>query len=962
MNETASATFRDPGLPLSERVADLLARLTLAEKVALLHQHQAPVPRLGVGGFRTGTEALHGVAGLGPATVFPQAVGLGSTWDPDLVRRIGTAVGTEVRALHHKDPDRTGLNVWAPVVNPLRDPRWGRNEEGYAEDPRLTGELATAYASGLRGDHPRYLRTAPTLKHFLGYNNETDRSRTSSNLPPRVLHEYEAPAFRAPLAAGAAVAVMASYNLVNGRPAHLSPLISGLLRGWAGDDVMVVGDAHAVTNIAADQGYLPDHPAGFGAALRAGIDCFTEDDADPGPTVAHLTEALRRGLITESEVDAAARHILAVRFRLGEFDPVGANPYAETTAEQVNCAAHQDLARRAARACTVLLRNVGDLLPLTAPRSLAVIGPLADTVFTDWYSGTLPYAVSVRAGLADRLGAPAVRYAEGVDRILLRTPAGVVCGGGGPDGGALHVTDPPDGTSAHFDVLDFGAGTRTLRAVANGRYVRAADDGTLINDRPGPGEWVVRETFAMLGGGDDDGDGDGVCVRHIATGRYVTVGYDGVLRADAPTPAQATAFDVEMVDDGTAAAVALARDADAAVVVLGNHPMVNGRETEDRADLALPGGQEALLRAVHAANPATVLVLTSSYPYAIGWAADHVPAVLWTAHGGQESGAALADVLLGRTPDGTPAEPGGRLPQTWYRDAADLPDLLDYDIVGSEATYLYFRGEPLFPFGHGLGYARFEHRDLRLSAPETDATGRVEISVDVRNVGGRAGTEVVQFYTRQRRSRARQPLRVLRGFRRVRLEPGEQATVTWPLHAADLAFFDVTRNRPVVETARHTVMAGRSCTDITATAVLLVRGEQIPDWDAYAAPLPAASRDDEYGTTLVDAGPVEGDAVAATRAGAWLGFDRVDFGAGTVRVRCRASAPAGGARLEIRLDEPLGGPLVATLDVPATGHPHRWAEVIAAATGASGVHDLYLRFDASDARVAEIAFRPGSAG
>ncbi len=939
MDETAA--FRDPALPLSARIGDLLARLTRDEKVGLLHQHQAAVPRLGLGRFRTGTEALHGAAWLGPATVFPQAVGLGSTWDPDLVRRVGAAVGTEVRGLHHKDPDGAGLNVWAPVVNPLRDPRWGRNEEGYAEDPWLTGLLGTAYAAGLRGDHPVYLRTAPTLKHFLGYNNETARSTTSSNLPPRVLHEYDLPAFRAPIAAGAAVAVMASYNLVNGRPAHLSPLIAAELRSWTGDDVLVVGDAGGCSNIAGVQGYLPGHAAGFGAALRAGIDSFTEDDTDPAPTVARLTEALDRGLIDESDVDAAVRRVLAVRFRLGEFDPAGANPYAATTADVVNCAEHQRLAREAAAAATVLLKNDG-VLPLARSGTVAVIGPLADTVLTDWYSGTLPYAVSLRAGLADRLGAGAVRFAEGCDRVTLRTAAGPVI-----DGDVLRVGA---GEPARFDVLDWGGGTLTLRAAGNRRYVRAGEDGVLVADRPGPGEWVVRETFTAVE------QGGGTRLRHVASGRYVTAGYDGVLRAAADA-GDATAFTADLVVDGQAAAAAVARDADVALVVLGNHPMVNGRETEDRDSLALPPAQQDLLRAVHAANPACALILASSYPYAVCWAQARVPAVLWSAHGGQEYGAALADVLLGGTADGTPAEPAGRLPQTWYRDAGDLPDLLDYDIVGSEATYLWFRGEPLYPFGHGLGYTRFQHRRLRLSATEVDTDAAVEITVEVVNTGDRPGTEVVQFYTRQRRSACRQPLRRLRGFRRVHLGPGERARVGITLEVADLAFHDVTRDRPVVETAPHTVLVGRSSADITCTATLSVRGEEIPDRDALGGPLRAATRDEEYGTRLADAGPAGGDVVEAGQDGAWIGFARVDFGAGASRVSARAAAPAGGARIELRLDEPLSGPVAGVLAVPATGHRHAWAEVGAELTGASGVHDLYLVLDTAGARVSEAGFR-----
>src|SRR5215475_5511629 len=271
-------SFRDATLPLAQRVDALLGQLTLAEKVALLHSQQAPVPRLGVGAFRTGTEALHGLAWLGPATVFPQAVGLASSWDPALIRRVGEAVGDEARGFHHKDPDRGGLNVWAPVVNALRDPRWGRNEEGYAEDPLLNATLATAYAQGLRGSHPVYLKTAPTLKHFLAYNNETRRDTTSSNLPPRVLHEYELPAFRTPIQQGAAVAVMASYNRVNGRPAPLSPLLNDALRTWTTDEVLVVSDAQAPSNVAKVQHYHADHASSHAALVRAGVDSFTDND------------------------------------------------------------------------------------------------------------------------------------------------------------------------------------------------------------------------------------------------------------------------------------------------------------------------------------------------------------------------------------------------------------------------------------------------------------------------------------------------------------------------------------------------------------------------------------------------------------------------------------------------------------------------------------------------------------
>ncbi|WP_281902073.1 glycoside hydrolase family 3 protein [Phytohabitans aurantiacus] len=938
--------FRDPDQPLPARVADLVGRLTLAEKVGLLHQYQAPIPRLGLGPFRTGTEALHGLAWVGPATVFPQAVGLATTWNPDLVREVGSAVGDEVRGFHHKDPERISLNVWAPVVNLLRDPRWGRNEEGYAEDPWLTGVMGTAYSNGLRGDHPRYLKTAPTLKHFLGYNNETDRCTTSSNLPPRVLHEYELPAFRAPIEAGAAVAVMASYNLVNGRPAHLSPLIEGELRRWTADDLMVVSDAAAASNIAGAQGYHTDHPAGYAAALRAGIDSFTEDDADSNPTIERLTAALERGLIDESDVDRAVRRVLSTRFRLGEFDPAEANPYNAVTAEVINCAAHQELAREAARQSIVLLKNDG-LLPLSTTK-VAVIGPLADTVYEDWYSGTLPYAVTAYTGLVNRLGAHGAVFHEGVDRIALRSSGGYAWAVDRQVGGPVRADVPVAAPEAWFDVFDWGEGVVALRASANGRHVGVDDDGTLVNDRAQPGGWVVTETFRLV----ERGSGH-VVLHHLATDRYVTAGADAVLRADAEDAERATEFTVELVTDGARDAAALAADADVAIVVVGNHPMVNGRETEDRASLALPAGQEALLKAVHAANPRTVLVVSSSYPYAVGWADEHLPAVLWSSHGGQEYGHALASVLLGD------ADPGGRLTQTWYQSAAELPDLLDYDIIACDATYLYYRGTPLYPFGHGLSYTTFEYGDLRLQATEVDADGTVEVSVDVTNTGNRTGDEVVQLYTRQRRSQVKQPLRQLRGFRKLTLAPGERATVTFELRAADLAFWDVTRGGPVVETARHTIQVGRSSLDIALTATLSVRGEVIAPRHPVDGPLRAIDNDGYAGTVPLDDVPGGIDAVGAAEPAGWIGFERVDFGAGASAVAARVtsrSREAAGARVTLRLDDPVSGPVAGTVTVPSATGRHDWTEVRAPVTGAAGVRDLYLSFEAPGATVSYLTF------
>jgi beta-glucosidase len=829
----------------------------------------------------------------------------------------------------------------------LRDPRWGRNEEGYAEDPLLTGVMATAYAGGLRGGHPRLLKTAPTLKHFLGYNNETRRETTSSNLGPRVLHEYELPAFHAPIAAGAAVAVMASYNLVNGRPAHLSPLINTDVRSWTDDDILVVSDAAAPTNVATRQAYYPDHVASHAALVRAGVDSFTDNGDQSALTVARLTEAIELGLLTEADIDTAARRVLAIRVRLGEFDPVEDNPYAAITEEVINCPAHQDLAREAARQSLVLLKNADEALPLRAhPNRVAVIGPLADALYEDWYSGTLPYAVTARRGLAERLGEDRVEFVEGVDRVALRFGDAYVVASAEPGGAGLRAGAGTMDADAAFDIVDWGHGVRALRAVANGRHVTVDEGGLLVNDQMRPNGWVVRETFGF-----DAGDSGETFIRHIASGRYVAVADDGSLRANAASPDEATGFALELIRSGRGEAIQAARDADVAIVVVGNHPLINGRETEDRVDLALPPCQEELLRVVHAANPRTVLVVQSSYPFAIEWAQAHLPAIVWSSHGGQEFGHALADMLFGDT------APAGRLTQTWYGAAADLPDLLDYDIIEADATYLYFRGTPLYPFGHGLTYTTFSYEDLRLSRSDVDARDDVEVSVTVRNTGTRASDEVVQLYTRQLRSRVKQPLRQLRGFERVHLGAGEQVEVHFTVKAADLAFWDVTRDRAVVESSQHAVMVGRSCTDIRQATTLTVRGEGVPPRDALARPIPADSFDHYAGVDLRDASPTGGDAVTSAESCAWIAFDSVDFGAGadTCVARIATSEP-GVAEVTLRLDDPWQGHIIGAAYAHCHDGRYAWLDVSTSVRGAVGVHDLYAVFPAAGVCLDSLTF------
>jgi beta-glucosidase len=805
-------------------VPALVAALSVAEKIAFLHQHQPAVERLGLAPFHTGCEALHGVAWIGRATVFPQAVGLGATWDRDLVRRVGEAVSVEVRAFGQdpaattasgraEQPTMVSLNVWAPVVNPLRDPRWGRNEEGYSEDPYATAELAIAYCTGLRGPDPAIWRTAPVLKHFLAYNVETDRDTVDVVVPARVLHEYELPAFRGPIEAGVVAGVMPAYNLVNGVPNHVHPLLREALRSWD-PDLVICSDAHAPTNLAESEKYFPDHVQSHAAALRAGLDSYTDNGDDPAPTIARFTAALAAGLVSQADIDAAVGRVLALRARTGEFDP-GRDPYAGIRADVIAGADHAALAGEAARASIVLLRNENGALPWTAstmeePGAVAVIGPLGDEVLRDWYSGTLPYRVSIADGLRTALGAGAVRAVSGADRVELRiTATGTPVTVTASDAGAALLADDA-GPPAVFEHRDWGTSVQcpvpvhTLRATGTGRYLSLDDNGTLVDDATTPDGWTVEELWEFHPSGPD------TLLYANATKRYVAVRPDGRLVADAGSAVDATRFTVTTVHSGRSEAVAVAGAARSAVVVLGNDPHINGRETVDRDGLALPPEQAALLRDVYAANPNTVLVLVSSYPYAIGPAAVGVPAILWTSHAGQEIGSAVADVLLGRY------NPGGRLPQTWYADGADLPDPRDYDIIGSQWTYQYSRRDHLFPFGHGLSYTTFGYSDLRLD-PTADG---VTVTVSVTNTGPVAGDEVVQLYARALDPPVPMPLRRLHGFERFRSAPGETRTITFTVPDRALGYWSVELDRLVREPGRYEFLVGPSSQSAAVREVL----------------------------------------------------------------------------------------------------------------------------------------------
>ncbi|MGA7630907.1 MAG: glycoside hydrolase family 3 C-terminal domain-containing protein, partial [Terriglobales bacterium] len=679
--------FQNPSLPVEVRINNILSLMTLEEKISSLST-SPDVPRLGIRGSGH-IEGLHGVAYGGPGgwegrglkplatTQFPQSVGLGETWDPDLLQKVAAIEGYEARYIFQSEDLRTtnsrgeqhrreGIVVRAPNADLARDPRWGRSEESYGEDPYLTGTMAVAFVRGLQGDDPHYWLTASLMKHFLANSNEDGRGGSSSNFDERLLREYYAVPFRMGVMDGGSRAYMTAYNSYNGIPMAAQPILRDMtMREW-GFNGIICTDAGALTNMVTEHKYFPAIDQATAGAIHAGINQFLDRYRD-GATL-----AVGEKLVNLSEIDENLRGVYRVMIRLGLLDPPDLVPYSKIagTTPAWDNEEHRALARKITQESIVLLKNdvlknvsrknSQPLLPLdrTKLESVAVIGPYADLVALDWYSGTPPYVVSPLDGIKNKLGS-----------------------------------------------------------------------GVKVN-------------FAH--------------------------------------------------DNSSGEAAKIARAADVAIVVVGNHPTCNagwakcplpsdGKEAIDRKSITLE--QEDLVKQVLAVNPRTVVVLISSFPFAIQWTVEHAPAIVHMAHNSQEEGNALADVLFGDY------NPAGRLVVTWPISLDQLPPMMDYDIRHGR-TYMYFRQKPLYPFGYGLSYTTFAYSNLRTSAEQLKHDGEITMSVDVRNVGLRAGDEVVEMYVAHVNSKVERPIEELKGFKRIALEPGETKTVSLPLKASVLAYWN----------------------------------------------------------------------------------------------------------------------------------------------------------------------------
>ena len=826
-------TYKDATLPIEARVEDLVSRMTLEEKISQMMYDAPAIERLGIPKYNWWNECLHGVGRAGVATVFPQAIGLAATWNTELMYRVAVAISDEARAKHHEALRQsireiyTGLTFWSPNINIFRDPRWGRGQETYGEDPYLTARMGVAFVKGLQGDDPRYLKLVATPKHYAVHSGpEPDRHHFDARADERDLRETYLPAFKACVKEAKAVSVMGAYNRTNGEPCCASPtLLENILRQEWGFDGYVVSDCWAILDIYQHHKVVETAEEAAALAVKAGC------DLNCGTTYPALHEAVAKGLIDEATIDRAVKRLFTARFRLGMFDPLEQVDYAQIPYEVNDCPEHRALALRAARESIVLLKNEDNLLPLSKDlQSIAVIGPNADDlqVLLGNYNGTPSRATTPLEGIRKKVS-PATKlyYARGCETAEGVPPLSVV------PSTYLRPVDADANqtglTAAYYDNIEFEGEPALSRVDPAVDFVWKGT--TPLTGRMGDA-FAVRWTGSLvppvtgtykLGVSGLSGyalylDGKLIVdywgIHHPITrtkeveleaGRFYSLRLDYVNRGS--DPQVQLLWSVPGADYLTEA-VEAAQKAEVVIMMMGLSPALEGEEMPvqvegfvggDRTDIQLPRPQEELLRRIHALGKPMVLVLLNGSALAVNWAAENIPAIVEAWYPGQAGGDAIADVLFGDY------NPGGRLPITFYKSVEDLPPFEDYRMEGH--TYRYFRGEPLFPFGFGLGYTPFVYSDLQLSAKMITPSEPLTLSVEVQNVGQHASDEVAQLYVSDVTASVPVPIRQLQGFERIHLEPGETKRVTFTLTPRQLSLID-DEGRRVIEPGEFQVAVG----------------------------------------------------------------------------------------------------------------------------------------------------------
>jgi len=845
--------YRNTSLSPEERARDLVSRMSLDEKILQMQYTSPEIVRLGIPSYNWWSEALHGVARSGYATVFPQAIGMAATWDQALVHQEGETIATEGRAKFNQAQREGnhaifyGLDFWSPNVNIFRDPRWGRGQETFGEDPFLTGRLGLAFVTGVQGDDPKYLKAIATPKHYAVHSGP-DPERHKFNVSPTAhdLEDTYLPAFRTTVVEGHADSVMCAYNAIDGVPACANKfLLQTTLRDAWKFDGYVTSDCGAVGNIAEGHHYAPDNEHGSALAVLAGT------DSTCGHEYVTLVKAVQDGLIRESEIDTAVERLFVARIRMGLLDPPNAVAFNQIPFSENDSPQHRTLALRAARESMVLLKNQDGILPLESKfKTIAVVGPDAESLaaLEGNYNGVISHPVYPLEGMRKAFGGKArILAAQGspyLSQLPLPVPSTVFHTGEGAGAEGLKAEYFSGKTFTGKPVLtridprvQFDWNSAIPAPGVNMQAFSVRWTGTLTP--PGPGDYTFSVSKPDCWPCEDKelirAYLDGKPVLEAALGEYV--------KKDATTSFQVHfadrqphAFRLEYVHDSVLwaagvtldwqppvevlreEAVSAAKQADAVVAFVGLSPNLEGEEMPihvtgfeggDRTDIALPPAEQDLLEALAATGKPLVVVLVNGSALAVNWAQEHAAAVLEAWYPGEEGGTAVAETLAGAN------NPAGRLPVTFYASLDQLPPFDDYSM--QHRTYRYFDGRPLYGFGYGLSYSSFEYSNLKLSSPQLKAGENLTVQVDVRNTSKIAGDEVAELYL-EFPTVPGAPRRALRGFERLRLAPGQTQHATFTLKARDLSMVNKAGEH-VVAPGEYTVFIGGAQPEDTSGGV-----------------------------------------------------------------------------------------------------------------------------------------------
>lgn len=829
-------TYENPEATIDNRVDDLLSQMTLAEKMLLLSETAPAIERLGIAKYYHGNEALHGVVRPGKFTVFPQAIGLGATWNPELIYRVSSTISDEARARWNeleqgkKQQEKFSdlLVFWSPTVNMARDPRWGRTPETYGEDPCLSARIGVAFVKGLQGNDPRYLKVVATPKHFAGNNEEHNRFECKAVMSERALRSYYLPAFKALITEGKAESIMTAYNAINGIPCTANKwLLTDILRNEWGFKGYIVSDCGAPGFLYTPHHYAPTREDAAAMAMKAGLDlecsgycneCYIYHD--------YLPKAYETGKVTESEINNSAFRVLRARFKLGLFDAPSLNPYTTISPMVIGNTDHQQLALETARQSIVLLKNSNQLLPLNLQKikSIAVLGINAATCELGDYSGIpINEPVSPLQGIINKVG----------QKVKIRTL---------PWTGEMdqHEIIPP----LFFEHEAEGVQIRGLKAEyfpnadLTGHPVQAIVENILFDpDNQAPNPLIPKAPLSMRLSGKlvpkvsgtytlalnkkggarlylneqllidnwwSELESKGITLE-MEAGKSYQIRVEYVSGSNQPFCALSWKTPEKKEKDKFKAEKLMAKNSDVTIVVLGMNKSIE-MEGHDRTTLELPVVQQQFIEAIYKSNPKTIVVLVAGSSLAINWIQENIPAVVNAWYPGEQGGNAIADVLFGDY------NPAGRLPLTYYQSTEDLPAFDDYE-VSNGRTYMYFEKKPLYPFGYGLSYSSFAYSNLVIDKSSIKKGDTLAVSIDIQNSGPYDGDEVVQLYVQQKTSVIKLPQRQLKSFQRIHLQKGERKTVHFNLSDNDLSFWNPD-NEFVLEPGQCRLQIGASSDDI----------------------------------------------------------------------------------------------------------------------------------------------------